>query len=108
VETTTSACGRAGDYHGLEEVALPPLEQIPSFGFVPASPNFVARVERRLRGSRRDEPQSDGPFLGILKAGAKRWYRIAYHLLGQKREAMRWAESGAYGRQWAGHPEEQE
>ena len=107
VETTRRTEGKAGSSGGLEEVILPPMEGIPAFDFMPAFPNFVARVEKRLRGGRKsDEPSSDGPLMGLLKMGAKRWYRLAYHLLGQGREARHWIANSRYGPQWAGVPEE--
>jgi uncharacterized protein (DUF362 family) len=106
VETTSAAEGLVGTAEDLEEVPLPPLDRIPSFEFRRASPNFVARIEKRLRGGTGDEPTTDGPFMGLLKTGAKRWYRIAYRIFGQGGEARRWIETGPYGRQWAGLPEE--
>jgi uncharacterized protein (DUF362 family) len=107
VETTRRAEGKAGSFIDLEEVALPPMEKIPSFDFTTASPNFVARIEKRFRGARiSDEPSSDGPLMGLLKMGAKRWYRLAYHLFGQGREARQWIADNRYGSQWAGMPEE--
>ena len=107
VELTDRAEGIAGSSRELEEVPLPPLEGLPSFSFRKAEPNFVARVEGRLRGrTGTGAPPKDGPFMGLLKTGAKRWYRIAYHLLGQGREARDWIEHSVYGPQWAGMPEE--
>jgi len=108
VETTGRAEGVAGSSLELEEVALPPLARIPSFDFLQAAPNFVARIEKSLRRKKtRTEPLQDGPFMGLLKLGAKHWYRIAYHLLGQGREAGRWIATNRYGPQWADQPEEE-
>lgn len=105
IETISSARGRVDEEEPFEEVALPPLREVPRFEFVPPRPNFVARVERKLRG-RRSGPGADGPLMGLMKRGAKIWYRMAYRLSGQSREAARWIESCPYGPQWAGIPEE--
>jgi uncharacterized protein (DUF362 family) len=105
VETIQSARGRVDEDESFDEVALPPLEGVPRFDFQPPRPNFVARVERRLRGSR-SGPGTDGALMGLMKRGAKVWYRLAYRLSGQNREAARWVRSCPYGPQWAGEPEE--
>jgi len=103
VETTVRGNGMIGTFENLEEVCLPPLEDPPSFEFLPAVPNFVARVEKILRHRRKNEnPGKDGPFLGILKFGAKKWYNMAYHLLGQAGETRRIIEESYYGPQWLG------
>jgi uncharacterized protein (DUF362 family) len=104
IESVARAAGVVDGPVSTEDVALPPLPEVPRFSFTPPRPNFVARVERRLRGSR-DCPGSDGPLMGPLKRGARLWYRLAYRLTGQDREAARWIESCPYGPQWAGRPE---
>lgn len=104
IETVRKARGRVDGNGDWEERALPPLSKVPSFDFAPPRPNFVARVESRLRGNR-DCPGSDGPLMGPLKRAAKMWYRLAYRLTGQDSQAARWIESCPYGPQWAGMPE---
>ena len=107
VETTVRGNGAVGSCDGVEDIPLPPLKVPPSFEFLQARPNFVARVERRLRGGRKGAgPGKDGPFMGILKVAAKRWYNIAYSLFGQSGEARRFIRENRYGPQWAGRPEE--
>lgn len=86
------------------EIALPPMSEVPRFHFIPARPNFVARVEKRLRGKRQG-PGKDGPLMGPLKLGAKFWYRLSYRLFGQRRDAVRWISDSPYGAQWSGLPE---
>lgn len=105
VETTLKADGTVGSTSDVLDVCLPPLASPPSFRFVKAAPNFVARVEHALRGGRKKEPGTDGPLIGIMKYGAKRWYNLAYHLLGQGRQARRIIEESYYGPQWRGLPE---
>lgn len=108
VETNVKGEGLIGTGRELEEIALPPLSSVPSFDFVRAQPNFVAKVEARLRGKRKSTgPGSDGPLIGIMKTGAKRWYNLAYHLFGQSRFARRIAAQNQYGPQWMGLPEEE-
>jgi uncharacterized protein (DUF362 family) len=108
VETTVRAEGVAGSAIGLEEVPLLPLAKIPSFDFLEAAPNFIARVEKTIRKKKTGTgPVRDGPLMGLLKLGAKHWYRIAYHLLGQGREAGRWITTNRYGPQWVEQPEEE-
>jgi uncharacterized protein (DUF362 family) len=106
VDTTVSGNGRIGTFDGLEEVCLPPLDGLPAFHFMRAVPNFVARVEKVIRGRRKSKgPGTDGPLIGIMKYGAKRWYNLAYYLLGQNRQAGRIMENSIYGPQWKGLPE---
>ena len=107
VETTVKGNDIIGNYENLEEICLPPFDSPPACDFVRAQPNFVAKVERRMRSGReRTGPGTDGPLMGILKIGAKRWYNLAYRLLGQSREAKRFIRDNRYGPQWAGRPEE--
>ena len=107
IETISRADGRVGSTNGIVETPLPPLEAVPSFRFLPARPNFVARVEKKLRGGRerRKGPASDGALMQVMKTGAKLWYNLAYYLLGQSREARRWVIESPYGAQWTGAPE---
>jgi uncharacterized protein (DUF362 family) len=105
IEIIRAAEGLAGTREGLEEKCLPPLAAPPSFRFAPAGPNFVARVESILRGGRR-AGGGDGPLMDITRFGARQWYRMAYVLLGQKREAMDLIKSLPCGPQWLGRPEE--
>jgi len=108
VETTVKADGKAGSTADLREICIPPLREKPVFEFVRARPNFVARVERTLRGRRkRTGPGTDGQLIGIMKYGAKKWYNLAYHLFGQKRLAQRMVKDCVYGPQWKGVPEEE-
>lgn len=100
-----AAEGMVGSSAGLEEVPLPPMAAVPSFHFSPARPNFVARVEKLLRRSSRG--QGDSPLMGVMRLGARQWYRAAYVLLGQKREAMRLIDGLPYGPQWLGVREEE-
>lgn len=107
VETTVKGDGVTGSYNNVENVCLPPLSQRPSFSFRKAAPNFVAKVERRIRGKKEQEgPGTDSPLIGIMKIGAKRWYNLAYYLLGQNREAKQFMKNNVYGPQWMGKPEE--
>ncbi|MBN2587336.1 MAG: DUF362 domain-containing protein [Candidatus Fermentibacteraceae bacterium] len=107
VDTTVRGNGRVGTFEGLEEVCLPPMAHLPAFHFAQAVPNFVARVEKVLRGGRRRKgPGTDGPLIGIMKYGAKRWYNLAYYLLGQNRQAGRIIGQSIYGPQWKGLPEQ--
>lgn len=95
-----------GSYEDINEICIPPLEQLPSFLFKRAEPNFVAKIEKKIRGNRTDKKsQDDGPFIGIMKAGAKRWYNISYSIFGQKKEAQAWKNSLPYGPQWLGKSE---
>lgn len=106
VETTVKGNGRIGTFEGAEDVCLPPMTEPPSFQFVRAAPNFVAKVEKAIRGRRkRTGPGTDGPLIGIMKYGAKRWYNLAYYLLGQNRQARRIMDNSVYGPQWKGFPE---
>jgi len=105
VEVTMKASGSIGTYENLENVCLPPLSRPPAFDFQKAEPNFVAKVERKLRGNRQ-KPGSDGPLIGIMKYGAKRWYNLAYHMFGQKRKAAELVYRSRYGPQWRGLEEE--
>ena len=106
VEATVKADGIAGSMSNVQDVCLPPMESPPSFSFQKARPNFVARIEKLLRGGKeRDEPGTDGPLIGILKYGAKKWYNFAYSLFGQKRQAEKFISENEYGTQWAGKPE---
>jgi hypothetical protein len=107
IDTIRRADGRVGSMHQVVEKALPPLESVPSFSFVPARPNFVARVEKKLRGGRkrRTAPGGDGALMQVMKTGAKLWYNLAYYLLGQSTEAARWTRESPYGAQWTGAPE---
>ena len=106
VETTVKANGRIGSFKDIEEVCLTPLKEPPRFSFVKARPNFVARIEGFLRGGKeRNEPGSDGPLIGIMKYGAKKWYNFAYSLFGQKRQAKKLIHENVYGPQWTGQPE---
>jgi uncharacterized protein (DUF362 family) len=108
IETTVKGNGKVGSYKGIQEVCLPPLESPPRFQFIKAKPNFVARVEKVIRGRRKkDSPGTDGPLIGIMKYGAKRWYNLAYHLLGQARKARKLMDSTPYGPQWKGFPEKE-
>ena len=104
IETIVKAEGRAGTSSGLEEISIPPLEAVPRFRLKPAGPNFVARVEKALRGGR-GGGRSDGPFMKPLRLGARYWYRIAYHLRGQRREALRFISRIPCGDQWLGREE---
>jgi uncharacterized protein (DUF362 family) len=106
VETTMSGNGVTGSYDSIENVCIPPLSQRPSFSFREAAPNFVAKIERRIHGRKKQTvPGTDSPFLGIMKIGAKRWYNLAYYLLGQHREAKHFMNNNKYGPQWKGQPE---
>lgn len=108
VETTVKGNGRVGSFDDCRDVCIPPLRRAPSFDFIQASPNFVARVEKMIRGRRkRRKPGTDGPLIGIMKYGAKKWYNLAYYLLGQDRQARRIIENSIYGPQWRGVPEEE-
>ncbi len=106
VETTVKGNGVTGSFENLEEVCLPPLTTTPSFTFLKAQANFVAKIEKNFRGKKeQNEPGTDSPFMGIMKIGAKRWYNIAYYLFGQDREAKRIMKENIYGPQWMGLPE---
>jgi uncharacterized protein (DUF362 family) len=105
LEILDAAEGVAGSSRGLEEECLPPLAMPPSFSFLPAGPNFVARVERVLRGRGRKR-EGDGPLINLTRFGARQWYKMAYVILGQKAEALRLVESLPYGPQWLGRAEE--
>jgi uncharacterized protein (DUF362 family) len=98
--------GVAGTAAACEEAALPPLEAVPRFSFLPARPNFVARVEKAVRGSRKGGAGSK--VIAPLRLGARYWYRIAYHLLRQRREAMDVITATPCGRQWLGEAEEEQ
>ncbi len=104
IETIVRAEGRAGTSSGLEEIPLPPLEAVRRFDFKPARPNFVARIERALRGGR-SGGRSDGPLMKPLRLGARHWYRFAYHLKGQRSEALRFISRIPCGDQWLGREE---
>jgi uncharacterized protein (DUF362 family) len=107
VETVRKGNGQAGSFNNVHDVCIPPLQKVPSFKFQPAEPNFVARVEAKIRGKKKHrEKQKDGPFIGIMKSGAKRWYNFSYSVFGQKEEAEVWKKSLPYGPQWLGKPEE--
>ncbi len=107
VETIQKGNGQVGSCIDIENVCLPPLKSIPSFKFKLAEPNFVAKVEKKIRGNRKKEgSQVDGPFIGIMKTGAKHWYNLSYSIFGQKKEAEKWKNSLPYGPQWQGKPEE--
>ncbi len=107
VETIQKGNGHVGSFDNVENVCISPLEKVPSFKFKPAEPNFVAKVEKKIRGKRKQqESQKDGPFIGIMKAGAKHWYNLSYSIFGQKKEAEEWKKSLPYGPQWLGKPEE--
>ncbi len=107
VESIQKGNGQVGCCNEIENVCISPLEQLPSFNFKPAEPNFVARVEKKIRGKRKQQGSpKDGPFIGVMKAGAKHWYNLSYFLFGQKREAEEWKKSLPYGPQWLGEPEE--
>lgn len=107
VETTVKGNGVTGSFENLEEICIPPLTEPPSCAFLEAQANFVAKIEKTLRGKKEQSgPGTDGPLMGILKIGAKRWYNIAYYLFGQNREAKRIIEKNIYGPQWMGFPEE--
>ncbi len=107
VESIQKGNGQAGSCNEVENVCIPPLERVPSFNFKPAEPNFVARVEKKIRGKRKQQGSpKDGPFINVMKAGAKHWYNLSYSLFGQKREAEEWKKSLPYGPQWLGEPEE--
>jgi len=106
VETTVKGNGVTGSYSQIENICLPPLSQRPAYSFRKASPNFVARIEKKIRGNReQNSPGTDGPLLGILKTGAKRWYNLAYYISGLNREARQYISSNTYGPQWKGLPE---
>ncbi len=102
-----AACeSRVGTAAGLEEVCLPPLTERPSFEFVKPRPNFVARVEKLLRGrAEATGPQRDGPLMPLLRLGARRWYGFSYTLRGQRREALEFIGSLPCGPQWLGEEE---
>ncbi len=100
-----AAEGVVGTAEDLEDVCIPPLESPPRFRFTPARPNFVARVERLLRGGR-SGGRSDGPLMKPLRICARHWYRIAYHLKGQRREALRFIGNLPCRGQWLGDPED--
>jgi len=107
VESIQKGNGQVGSCNEIENVCISPLEQVPSFNFKPAEPNFVARVEKKIRGKKkRQGSPKDGPLIGLMKAGAKHWYNLSYSLFGQKREAEEWKKSLPYGPQWLGEPEE--
>lgn len=107
VETIQKGNGKVGFCSDVENVCIPPLLSIPSFHFTRAEPNFVARVEKRIRGTGRQQSrENDGPLIGIMKAGAKRWYNLSYSVFGQKREADKWKKSLPYGPQWRGEQED--
>ncbi|MCK5840822.1 MAG: DUF362 domain-containing protein [Candidatus Sabulitectum sp.] len=107
VESIQKGNGEAGSCNEVENVCIPPLEKVPSFKFKPAEPNFVAKMEKIIRGKRKEHgPPKDGPFIGVMKAGAKHWYNLSYSIFGQKREAEEWKKSLPYGPQWLGEPEE--
>lgn len=109
VSTTVKGNGVTGSCDQIENVCIPPLSQPPSFTFREAAPNFVAKVEKKIRGNKEQSgPGKDGPMLGIMKTGAKRWYNLAYYLLGQNREAEYLMNNSIYGPQWRGLPEEVE
>lgn len=106
VETTVKGNGTVGSFDDVQEICIPPLDTPPSFSFIKARPNFVARIEKVLRGGKkRDKPGSDGPLIGIMKYGAKKWYNLAYSLFGQKRQAEKFIRENPYGPQWTGKPE---
>ncbi len=107
IETVVKARRRVDGHEPWKETPLPPLSRVPRFDFVPPMPNFLASVESRLRGSRHC-PGTYGAHPGPLKKGAQLWFRLAYRLTGQNREAGRWIETCPYGPQWAGRPEEGE
>ncbi len=95
-----------GSYENTDEICIKPLEQVPSFSFKEAEPNFVAKIEKKIRGNRKNQKsKDDGPFIGIMKAGAKRWYNLSYSIFGQKKEAKKWQNSLPYGPQWLGKSE---
>ncbi len=103
VNTTVKGNDVTGSYERIENVCVPPLSQRPSFSFQKAAPNFVAKIERKIRGKKeRTAEGTDGPLLGIMKVGAKRWYNLAYYLSGQNREARDLMENSIYGQQWKG------
>ncbi len=103
VPSTVAGNGSIGSYQELEEVCIPPLSNVPQFDFVKPEPNFVAKVESRIRGNKKQtSPGSDGFLIPVMKQGAKRWYNHAYYLLGQNREARRWIKENKYGPQWDG------
>jgi len=107
VETVRMGNGQAGSYENVEDVCIPPLESVPSFHYKPAEPNFVAKVESRIRGKKKQATvHKDGPFIGMMKMGAKHWYNLSYSIFGQKNEAEQWKKSLPYGPQWRGEPEE--
>lgn len=106
VETTVSGNGVTGSYDNIENVCIPPLSERPSFSFREAAPNFVAKIERKIRGNRtQTAPGVDSPFLGVMKIGAKRFYNLAYYIMGQNREAEYFMNNSIYGPQWRGQPE---
>ncbi|MCK5133590.1 MAG: DUF362 domain-containing protein [Candidatus Sabulitectum sp.] len=85
---------QVGSCDGVENVCISPLTEVPSFNFKQAEPNFVAKVEKKIRGKRKQQgSQKDGPFIGIMKTGAKRWYNLSYSIFGQKREAEEWKKN---------------
>lgn len=104
IDSIVKADGIIGSSDNFEEIPLLPLKEIPRFRFQPAQPNFVAKVEKAIRG-KRTGPGRDSPFLGIMKKGAKIWYNISYVLFGQKRQAEKWIRLSPYGPQWKGIPE---
>ena len=107
IETIQKGNGQVGSCDDVENVCIPPMKNVPSFNFKPAGPNFVAKVEKRIRGKRKKQgSQNDGPFIGIMKAGAKHWYNLSYSIFGQKKEAEEWKKSIPYGPQWLGEPED--
>ncbi|MEN8209455.1 MAG: DUF362 domain-containing protein, partial [Candidatus Fermentibacteria bacterium] len=106
VETTLKGNGVAGSYDHIENICVPPLSQRPSFSFKEAAPNFVAKIERSIRSRKKQTvPGTDSPLLGVMKTGAKRWYNMAYYLLGQSRFARHFTDNNVYGPQWKGQPE---
>ncbi|MCK5785595.1 MAG: DUF362 domain-containing protein [Candidatus Sabulitectum sp.] len=107
IDSIQKGNGEVGTCADVENVCISPLTEVPSFNFKPAEPNFVAKVEKKLRGKKKEkEIPGDGPFIGVMKAGAKRWYNLSYSIFGQKREAEEWKKSLPYGPQWLGEPEE--
>ena len=106
VETTVKGNGVTGSFKDLDEVCISPLKEPPSCTFLKAQANFVAKIEKKLRGKKEQcGPGTDGPLMGVLKIGAKRWYNIAYYLFGQNSEAKRIMKENMYGPQWMGLPE---
>ena len=107
VESIQKGNGQVGSCDNVENVCISPLEQVPSFNFKTAEPNFVARVEKKIRGKQKPQGSpKDGPLIGVMKAGAKRWYNLSYLIFGQRKEAENWKKSLPYGPQWLGEPEE--